>query len=387
MQMALPSALRNVLLCFLAQAFVAPGFSVHHLRSQIPDDRRVTTVAAITAGLPPQRPAPPAPEAAAERRAAVAAPPGAASGSSASSSSSSTASGDPKVANLGARMWKIEAVFEMTTTAPVFTDEFGNSVAGVALTLADRLMWATDVPLSRFAFWMPNPAATTDATNVIFCESSNNEHRAGGWQSRYSTQENTTYACEPQKHKMNATTPVLLQRSSAAQKATSLSFEVGVYPASGIGGDTKPGVQVAEMVAKIANSGDEPERILHKTGLWTYKAGPGVKFHGLFPGTAAAMPGTAFSKRDTSLPLGPNPGGHGTEPTPTPPPGSAVVAEKSRQAYFDTVDTVVHEAATINTNVGNSLQELKDSLARGSAVHAAWMTWNPYTPDPALIGP
>merc|ERR1719375_772908 len=186
---------------------------------------------------------------------------------------------------------------------------------------------------------------------------------------------------------MNSTKPVLLQKGHAMQKALSLTFEVGVYPASGVFGDVKPAIQVAEEVTAIANSGDEPERKLLPTGLWEYKAGPGVKFHGLFPGTAASMPGAAFANRDTSLPLGPNPGGNGAEPAPTHPPGSAVEVEKKRQAYFDNVDTVVHEAKQINTAVGNSLQELKDSLARASAVHAAWMNWDPYKPPAELIGP
>lgn len=286
-------------------------------------------------------------------------------------------------------MWKIEATFEMMTSAPVFTDEYADSVEGVALTLADRLMWTTDVPMSRFAFWLPDPAAS-DATSTIFCESNSNEAKAGGWLSRFSNSKNTTYHCEPQRHRMNATVPgqVFLQRIIATAKGTSLEFEVGVYPASGVSGDTKPAVQVVEELVEMANSGDEPERVLHKNGLWTYQAGPGVKFMGLLPGSAASMPGAPFNERDTSLPLGPNPGGHGAAPPPKPPPGAkAGDREKERNAYFATVDTTVHEAHEINTAVGNSLQELKDSLARASAVHNAWMNWNPYKPPAELMGP
>lgn len=382
MQMALPGALRNVLLGLIAQTYLTLGFSVQSsFRSlRIPSDQRVTTVADYDAGLPPQRPQ-------IDTAAKTDASSSDSSSSAADGGAGKTSSTADSASPVGARMWKIEAMFEMRTTAPVFINEYSSSVGGVALTLADRLMWAADVPLSRFAFWLPDPSATVDANNVFFCESSNNEHSAGGWASRFSTQDNTTYRCEPQKHKMNSTTPVLLQRSRVEQKATSLSFEVGVYPASGIFGDIKPAIQVAEEVAAIANSGDEPERKLLPTGLWSYKAGPGVKFHGLFPGTVASMPGAAFATRDTSLPLGPNPGGHGSEPAPTHPPGSAIEAEKKRQAYFNNVDTVVHEAKEINTRVSNSLQELKESLARASAVHAAWMNWNPYKPPAELIGP
>jgi len=285
-------------------------------------------------------------------------------------------------------MWKIEAAFEMMTSAPVFTNEYADSVEGAALTIADRLMWATDVPMSRFAFFFDDSAAS-DASSTIFCESNSNEAKAGCWLSRFSTSKNTTYHCEPQKHRMNATIPgqVFLQRAATAKG--SLSFEVGVYPASGVSGDTTPAVQVVEDLVDMANSGDEPERVLHRNGLWTYKAGAGVKFMGLLPGSAASMPGEPFNARDTSLPLGPNPGGHGAIPPPTLPPGpvKAVGREQEQNAYIATVETTVHEAHEINTAVGNSLQELKDSLSRASAVHNAWMNWNPYKPPAELMGP
>jgi len=384
MQMALASALRNILLCFFAQVLLAPGFSVQsflsHRSGAVPEDQRVGSVANVLSGAPIQRVQAPAP----------APVPGASSGaSSAASGAGGATSSNPAANPIGARMWKIEATFEMMTSAPLFTDEYADSVQGVAVTLADRLMWATKVPMSRFAFWLPDPAASVDASSMQFCESNQAEGHAGGFVSRFSTATNTTYRCESQKHVMNATTPVLLQRSATTSKVTQLTFEVGVYPASGVSGDTKPAVQVAEELVDIANSADEPERILHKNGLWTYQAGAGVKFHGLLPASAAAMPGSPFNARDTSLPLGPNPGGHGALPPPKLPPGAGegVKREKERNAYFANVDTTVHEAKEINTAVGNSLQELKDSLARASAVHAAWMNWNPYKPPADLMGP
>jgi len=273
------------------------------------------------------------------------------------------------------RPWKIEAMFEMSTSAPVFRDEYESSVAGVALTLADRLVWATDVPLSRFAFWLPDAAATVDAENVIFCDSSMNERSVGAITARWASSKNATYKCAGQKHKLNSSMPVLLQRSAGQKK---LTFEVGVFPPSGVDGDTKPGVQVAEEVVKYATSGDAPERKLHKNGLWTYKAGPGVRFQGLFPATFASLAGTPFAPpRETSLPLGPNPGGHGAEPPVTPPPGFAEDGKK-QETYLTNVDAVVHEANEVNNGVKASLQELKDSLARASAAHAAWMNMNAY---------
>lgn len=268
-------------------------------------------------------------------------------------------------------------MFEMRTTAPNILSEYDSSPAGLALTLADRLKWTTDVPVSRFAFWFPDPAATVDPSNVLFCEASNVEATAGAHTARYATSKNTTFSCQAKKHKMNATmVPISMLETDAAMRP--LTFEVGVYPASGLDGDTKPAIQVAEDIAGFSSSGDEPERTLLKTGLWTYKAGPGVKFHGLFPATSAAMPGTRFADpRETSLPLGPNPGGHGAMPPVKAPPGMGKDFEMQKED-LNNVDSIVHEANKINGQVSRSLQELKDSLARASAVHSAWMNTNVY---------
>jgi len=308
-----------------------------------------------------------------------------ASPSSSSGSSSNDAQGISS-APVGARMWKIDAVFEVSTTSPVFTNEYDASREGAALTVAERLEWAAGVPMSRFAFWFPAPGAI-DKTNVIFCDSMNNEARAGAVVSRYASPKNTTFKCEQQKHEMNSTKPVFLQSSSSVKKP--LVFEVGVYPASGVGGDTRPAVEVAETLVEISTEDDEPKRVLHRDGKWTYTAGPGVKFHGLLPGTLVSMPGSAFRERETSLPLGPNPGGHGAEPATPPPVPSGKDGDESTEAkqavYLANVDSVVHETKKINVGVTNSLQELKDSLARASAVHSAWLNWSGYKPPPEVV--
>jgi hypothetical protein len=270
------------------------------------------------------------------------------------------------------RIWQIEALFEITTTAQVFTNEFDSSPEGFALTIADRLKWATDVPLSRFAFWLPDRTQPA-VDKVLFCESNQNQGLMNAVSARFSTPNNMTFVCTRQTHTMNATGGV-----SFLQAAETLTFEVGVYPATELHGDTKPAVTVVEEIVRDATGSDEPERKLLPTGLWTYKAGGGVKFHGLFPATLAAMPGAAFQEpRDTSLPLGPNPGGHGAKPRPPPPP-TAKEEEKQEVEYFDTVDVVVKKAKDINDSVKNSLEELKNSLARASAVHSAWMNTNVY---------
>jgi len=301
------------------------------------------------------------------------------------------ADGGPTVpAPMTARPWKIEAMFEMSSTAPVFMDEYENSIEGLALTVADRLYWAMDIPLSRFCFWFPDPAATVDPSNVFFCQSKMTEREVGALSARWAGQQNTTYKCTKEKHKMNTSMPMLLQQTATAKKG--LSFEVGVYPPGVVAGDTKPGVQVATELVEYASGGGMPERRLLTTGLWTYKAGPGVKYQGLFPATSASLPGTPLAQpRETSLPLGPNPGGHGATPAPTVPVGSvesaALEAKKAKQAaYFANIDVVVHEATKINTEVRNSLQELKDSLARSSAVHSAWMNMKPYKLPADLTG-
>jgi len=291
------------------------------------------------------------------------------------------------------RPWKIEAMFEMKTAAPVFMDEYQNSMEGLALTVADRLYWALEIPLSRFCFWFPDPAATTDASNVFFCKSKMTESEVGALSARWAGQINTTFTCSREKHQLNTSMPVLLQQTATAKNG--LTFEVGVYPPGGVSGDRKPGVQVATELVDYASGGGMPERKLLTTGLWTYKAGRGVKYQGLFPATTVSLPGTAFAKwRENSIPLGPNPGGHGAMPTLVKNAAleakignDALEAKKAKQAaYFANIDVVVHEATKINTEVRNSLQELKDSLARSSAVHSAWMNMKPYKLPADLTG-
>jgi len=303
------------------------------------------------------------------------------------------ASGPTVAAPMTARPWKIEAMFEMKTAAPVFMDEYQNSMEGLALTVADRLYWALEIPLSRFCFWFPDPAATVDASNVFFCKSKMTEREVGALSARWAGQINTTYTCSREKHQLNTSMPMLLQQKATAKNG--LTFEVGVYPPGGVSGDLKPGVQVATELVDYASGGGMPERKLLTTGLWTYKAGRGVKYQGLFPATTVSLPGTAFAKpRDTSIPLGPNPGGHGAMPMEAKNSAleakigeSALEAKKAKQAaYFANIDVVVHEATKINTEVRNSLQELKDSLARSSAVHSAWMNMKPYKLPADLTG-
>lgn len=278
------------------------------------------------------------------------------------------------------RVWKIEARFEMTTTAPDFTKEFDSNIAGFALTFADKLKWLTNAPLSRFAFWLPD-RMTMAPDQTIFCENKAGQNMLVAGSARYASAKNTTYTCQKQQHKMNLT-----GGTSFLQAAETLTFEVGVYPASGVDGDDTPSTELVKDIVKSATSGDEPTRKLLSTGLWTYKPGNGVKFHGLFPATRAAKPGRAFqTTRDTSVPLGPNPGGHGAVPPKQAPP-TVKDAQKSENEYFATVDETVRAANQVNNQVSNSLKELKDSLSRASAVHAAWMNTDVYKLPKDLTG-
>jgi len=378
--MALSSALRYILVCILGRALLAPGFSLQsflsHQTLNIPDANRVTTDANINSGVGVVRPVAAAPPvaivpnvpavgAAAAGPAAAPGPLGGGSGPLASEAAATP------------RVWKIDAKFEMTSTEQIFITEYDSSIAGLALTLADRLKWATDTPMSRFAFWFADPQAPPGSDNVLYCESKSTEDKTNSLTARFAGNKNTSYVCEKKTHTMNSTVPAsLLQQFS---KKRVLTFEVGVFPPSMVFGDERPSIQVAEEVVRSATSGDEPERKLLKTGLWTYKPGLGVKFHGLFPATVAAMPGSSFATaRETSLPLGPNPGGQGADALAMPPSGGENPNEKERDAYVANVDEAVHEAKEINDNVRSSLQELKDSLARASAVHSAWMNTKVY---------
>merc|ERR1719199_2332288 len=101
--MALPNALRHLLLSLLARALLAPGFSLQSFLSQksvIPSDERVTTVANLASGAGVVRPPPPAP------------PPPAVEETATSSSLTSTSGGSesrPSVASSGSRVWQIDA--------------------------------------------------------------------------------------------------------------------------------------------------------------------------------------------------------------------------------------------------------------------------------------
>lgn len=312
-------------------------------------------------------------------------------------------------------VWKLEANVMMTTNSSIFKDEYDSSPTGLALTLAERMNLATGAPMSRFAFYLPNPSLDDPAKNVLFCQNNNS-----GAASAFARAANSSYTCTAQ-HKVlntsiapanatngtNTTTSsdssTLLQvfRSSRHHhrrsftmlqadddSAAPLQFEVAIYPPTKVLTDTLPAAALALTIAKASTSGDEPERKFLPTGFWTYKPGPGVKFHGLFPGTVASMPGQASVKRQTSIPLGPNPGGHGA--TMAPPPGfdpSKAKPPATPEEYFKKVDEVINEANTINTRTKISLKELADSMARASAVHSAWMNMDTYQLSEELGGP
>lgn len=281
---------------------------------------------------------------------------------------------------------QIQAVIEMMSSAPTFVDEYSASVPGFALTLADRLHWAIGVPLSRFAFYIPDPHVFS---TTHFCYCNNNEEETSAWIARFAAASNSTFKCTktPDPHKLNST---VLKKGSLLQSEKSVSWEVAIYPPSNVHGDVLNGAEVGEDIVYLADSPAEPERNLLRNGTWTYKAGRGVKFLGLLPATFAAWPGKPFPRaRDTSVALGPNPGGLGAMPPTTLPPE---LAEEQRQLESDQqeeqslkyVDNVVHEADKLNTAITNSVEELSSSLYRAAKAHAAVMNIDPYTLPPEL---
>lgn len=150
------------------------------------------------------------------------------------------------------------------------------------------------------------------------------------------------------------------------------------------------GVEVGDAIVHIANSPAEPERRLLRNGTWLYKGGLGVKFLGLFPATSATWPGHPYPRpRETSLNIGPNPGGHGGLLITTLPPDFTeeerqLRQDKEEEQAYQYVDDILHKAEKINTQVTNSIEELSSSLYRGAKAHAAVMNYEPYRLAPDL---
>lgn len=320
------------------------------------------------------------------------------------------------------RNFGIEAVIEMVSSAPEFLHEEWSSMAGFALTVADRLHYATGVPLSRFMFYIADP---NTPIMVWSCHSSNFEEAQGVSGARFGTASNTTFQCDKAPgYKLNQTAAgvppsalglggvkggansmansaanlkadLTVKGKASPKKASALvqeikrsaRWEVGVYTATGIFGDLKSGQQVAAELLEMGTAKPEPVRRLLETGLWSYKAESPVKFFGLFPGTATAWPGEPVRPpRDTALELGPNPGGQQRPPPTTVPPEFVKAKENDAAAssYLANVDSVIHEAEKFNTEVRNSAEELARSLARASAAHSAWLNFKPFTLPPEL---
>jgi hypothetical protein len=406
MQMALLSILRLILLCLSQRAPVIAGFSLQSFLSSraIPDYKQVTTVNNIRNGIRPAaptmffkpQPSSAGPAAVADMHSTWAVPdniikfdaalpvdsqlPGSPVTSSGVTFAAPAATGTETLATSSATDGPT-AFFDLSTTAPDFTNEYEDSVPGFALTLAERLSMTTEVPMSRFAFYVPDPTGALQTGYVHFCKSNNTIPLVPAFAARYATAQNMSFHCKPVQHTINVTfqSSALLQTAGqrSSSEPSSVTFEVGVYPPTGVSGDKKPSSVVSDDVVAGSVGRDEPERKLLPTGLWTYKAGPGVKFHGLFPGTTATLPGMPAALRETSLPLGPNPGGLGIDM----PDKAEILAEhrqhqdeekekEREQRSLNEVDAILEKAAKENREVETSLEEQKLSLARASRAHA-----------------
>merc|ERR1719401_1023617 len=375
--MALWCALRHIVLCILLPPLPAAGgtsirsFLQHRNDPAIPTGAQVITVAehqAMQAGVPVSG--------------GVVQPVGTAGsaspfGSGWSASGSGSSSGG----------WGLQAVVEMMSTAPNFVDEYTASVEGFALTLADRLHFALGVPLSRFAFYIPDPKI---ALQTDFCSCSNNQAATNAVTARFAAASNSTFSCAktPQTWKLNQT---VLQPGSGAllQIENSVRWEVGVYPPSFIQGDSLTGDEVALEIVEFSSGPAEPERHLFKNGTWEYKDGPATKFLGFFPNTFASFPGRPFPPpRETSVNLGPIPGGHGFIPTTLPPEmaeeGKKYEAERKDAAQNQYTESILNEANLINTEVYNSVEDMYDSVTKGAKAHNAWLNIMPYAIPPDL---
>jgi hypothetical protein len=243
--------------------------------------------------------------------------------------------------------------------------------------------------LSRFAFYIPDP---TLIGTTHFCYCNNNEEERVPIVARFADATNSSFTCTrtPETWKLNSTveemnlTTNVTHAGSLLQTVKSVHWEVGIYPASKIQGDVLSGPEVGEEIVHVANSPAEPERYLLRNGTWLYKAGLGVKFLGLFPATFATWPGHPYpAPKETSLNLGPNPGGHGGLAATTLPPSFTeeerqLEEDKAEQESLQYVDSVLHKAEKINTQVTNSIEELSSSMYRAARAHAAVMNYEPY---------
>jgi len=303
----------------------------------------------------------------------------------------------------------VQSLVEMQSSDIFFSDALSHGAPSFALAMAARLStlraglalssatpWLqsssriTWVPLARFVVFLVDPSVRVDTMFntrlVLECQCNQRENEKGRYIARYATESNSTFVCNPSAHSMNTTLAgaVLLQRSGrwrggqvllGNQRASGVtSWEIGIYPATGVDGDVDTAVDVAADIIQAANGSHEMNLRLIEDGNWTLGPNSGMRFAALFPSTRASHVGVAFpGLAATSVALGPNPGGLGADLPLSRMSNNASAANASgaggAAAQPLSAREMVAEAKRINSSVRNSVQDLIASLKRSSMEH------------------
>jgi len=268
--------------------------------------------------------------------------------------------------------------FSMQTRDWSLIGLFRQDASEFSLAVAARLSVVIGMPVARFTMLLPNPQMSTGFPTLA-CVSDHAARLTSNEEARWANEDNTTFSCfESAVTASEAMGGALLQLDGQNKSQEALlqkpafsfpSWSVGVYPPTGIAGDTEPGDRVAASLARAQYGSTMPERHLEKNGRWRQRPGLGFRFNAIFPGT---------NDRETSIILGPNPGGHGAialPPTVPPPPGATTPPPPPMsEAQF------LGNSHEINTIAGTKFWRLVGAIKQAS--RQRWEAYNgqPYTP-------
>lgn len=156
----------------------------------------------------------------------------------------------------------------------------------------------------------------------------------------------------------------------------SIRWQVVVGPPTSGPEDFEPAANVAATLAAASVGPSEPQRrLLVNNGTWIWEPGASVRFLALLPGTRAALAGHPLPPmKDTSIPLGPNPGGRGAE---APPGGAGPFGGAGRPL---SAGEVLQKAKEVNFKVYKSINNLHEGLKSAAVGTMQAMTANRFRP-------
>lgn len=280
----------------------------------------------------------------------------------------------------------IKAVIEMDSGDQRLTGVVEASPRDAAVAIAEGLAITSGVPITRFVILLPMAGRPEIVSR---CESTMSPSEVDRVEARYATKKNSTFSCFQYSHSMNGTDfpgppGALIQQPAEKDEKEPpvekrVNFEAGIFPATGVDGDINPAESVASDLVSAAQGSEEPVRVLHDDGNWTYQPSPTVKWKALLPGARAALMGQPFKPVEgNSLPLGPNPGGWNV-----PRPGLAATEQLSPAENLDTAEKIDKMAEKEDRATESSLEDMVDSMKRASYAHFKVMNgpqFEPYDP-------